>query len=116
MSGAADGETVYVRNETDGKGLPLTHTFTMPQNGNVAVYTTFRKNEYRIRSDDPVTVRVNGSAADTAVYGDTIEAGVPASDEIKGIVWAETDANGEPTGERHALALSAGDVQTKGTT
>lgn len=103
----ANGETVYVRNETDGKGLPLTHTFTMPQNGNVAVYTTFRKNEYQIRFDDPITVRVNGSAADTAVYGDTIEVGVPASDEIKGIVWAETDANGEPTGERHALALSA---------
>ncbi|MBQ6020917.1 MAG: InlB B-repeat-containing protein [Clostridia bacterium] len=108
----ANGETVYEKNETGAEGLALTHSFTMPQSGNVSVYTTFNKNYYSVRTDvdtfdTEIEVEVNGKTASAAAYGDEITLRILPNDDIQGVVWTETDADGNETGQRHCLPLGA---------
>ena len=109
----ANGATVYEKNETGTEGIDLTHSFTMPQYGNAAVYTTFSKNYYNVRTsvdifDTEIEVEVNGRSADTASYGDEITVHILPNDDIQSVVWVKTDADGNETGQRHSLALSSG--------
>ena len=106
-------EVIYEKTAANGESLALEHQFTLPDSGNVAVYSVFEQNKYRITGDASdfnavMEVRVNDEPADAAALGDTVSVSVAPQNGAESIYWIEVDETGSPIGDKHWFSLEDG--------